>query len=354
MDHLAATTAVTPHQQRHPWLHALRACLARAEPSTRKWDRDTNARRAIIAIAAAVINGVIAYQLPHPTAPSDFAQVWAAAQGWRHGVDPYAVVGPGHLFPWRFPLLYPLPTVIFGLPFSWLSLPWADACFVAVVTAGFSWAITRNGLNTPQFWGLASLPFCYVVATSQWSPLIAASVLTPVLAPLWVCKPTIGAALLVAYPRRSTLIAGLLFLMLSVAVHPSWVQDWLAGLPTASHIGAPIRQTFAGSLVLLALTRWRRAETRLLVALACVPQTPLLYEAVPLFLIPETHWEGAALWALSIVAWLIWHASAGALGFEAALAESGRLMIWWLYLPATAMILRRPNVWAESHARGPA
>jgi hypothetical protein len=32
--------------------------------------------------------------------------VWAAARGWRQGLDPYAIVGPGMPFPWRFPLVY--------------------------------------------------------------------------------------------------------------------------------------------------------------------------------------------------------------------------------------------------------
>jgi hypothetical protein len=320
--------------------------LPRPETPAPKLDRETNARRVILAAAAALIAGLIAYQLPRDIRQSDFAQVWAAARGWRHGMDPYEVVGPDRVFRWQFPLLYPLPAVIVGLPFSWLSLPWADACFVASGAAAFLWAVTRDGLRTPRLWGLASLPFCYAVATSQWSPLITASVLTPLLAPLWVCKPTIGASLLIAYPRRSTLVAGLLFLLVSVAVHPVWVRDWIAGLSTAPHVVAPLRQTFAGLFVLLALTRWRRPEARLLVALACLPQTPLLYEAVPLFLIPKKHWEGVALVMLSLVAWLVWQAETVS-GYDAIMAASGRLMVWCLYLPATFFVLQRPNVWVD-------
>jgi hypothetical protein len=208
------------------------------------------------------------------------------------------------------------------------------------------WAITREGLRTPRLWGLASLPFCYAVATSQWSPLIIASALVPGLAPLWACKPTIGLALLLAYPNRSTIIAGVAFLLVSVAVHPSWVQDWLAGLPAAMHVVAPIRQTVAGAFVLLALLRWRRPEARLLVALACLPQSPLLYETIPLFLIPKTHWEGMTLGILAVVAWVLWQGEPLS-GYGAIMAASGRMIVWGLYLPATAFVLRRPNVWVD-------
>ena len=54
--------------------------------------------------------------------------------------------------------------------------------------------------------------------------------------------------------------------------------------------------------MLLAILRWRRPEARLLIALACVPQSMLLYETVPLFLVPRTFRESALLVALSYVA----------------------------------------------------
>ena len=57
-----------------------------------------------------------------------------------------------------------------------------------------------------------------------------------------------------------------------------------------------------GAVLLLALIRWRVAEGRLLAALACVPQTIGLYEALPLFLIPTNRWQGYLLAALSYLA----------------------------------------------------
>jgi hypothetical protein len=48
--------------------------------------------------------------------------------------------------------------------------------------------------------------------------------------------------------------------------------------------------------------KWRRPEARLLAALACIPQTPVLYEVVPLFLLVRTFREAAVLVVLTGVA----------------------------------------------------
>jgi hypothetical protein len=158
---------------------------------------------------------------------------------------------------------------------------------------------------------------------------------------LWACKPTIGAALLVAYPNWRSVAAGALFFLVALAVHPAWPREWLANLSAAPHVVSPVRQSIAGPLVLLALWHWRRADARLLVALACVPQTPLLYEAVPLFLLVTTWLEGAVLAALTYAAWFWWQRSAPFASYADAMAASGRAMVWFLYLPLTALILWR-------------
>ena len=313
-------------------------------------DRDACTRRLILATTIAVVAGALAYGVPRTSGPSDFAQVWAAARGWRQGLDPYTIVGPHRPFEWPFPLLYPLTAVIAGLPFSWMPLPLADACFVAVGAWVLVWALTRGSVYSPTLWAFVSLSFLYVIQTSQWSTLITASVLLPALAPLWICKPTIGAALLAAYPRRSTLIAGLVCLLASVALYPSWIREWMAGLSSAPHVAPLVRATFAGPLVLLSLVRWRRPEARLLAALVCVPQTPLLYEAIPVFLVARKHWEGIALAALTVVAWSWWVASPSA-SYDQLMAASGRAMVWCVYLPATLFVLRRPNVWNDEPPR---
>ena len=107
---------------------------------------------------------------------------------------------------------------------------------------------------------------------------------------------------------------------------------------------------------MLMLLRWRRPEARLVLALACVPQTPLLYETVPLFLVPQAVIEGGVLWLGS---WLValWQAAAGPYHTDLErFTASARAIGWLLYLPCVAMILRRPNVghvplWLEQRLR---
>ena len=95
---------------------------------------------------------------------------------------------------------------------------------------------------------------------------------------------------------------------------------------------------------MLALARWRRPEARLVFALACVPQTPLLYETVPLFLVPVTLAEGGALWLGSWIAALAVSAHGPYDSDAARFAVSSKAIGWCLYLPCVLMILRRPNV----------
>jgi hypothetical protein len=112
-----------------------------------------------------------------------------------------------------------------------------------------------------------------------------------------------------------------------------------------------------GPLALLALLRWRRTEARLLVALACVPQSLMLYDTVPLFLVPRTFRESALLVALSYIA--LGAVTRGGPYPDIAhyALASGRVTTVLLYLPCVAMVLKRPNDgavpgWLDRFVRG--
>ena len=113
---------------------------------------------------------------------------------------------------------------------------------------------------------------------------------------------------------------------------------------SAPHIAPLVFRLPFGPLVLLCLLRWRLPEARLVAALACVPQTPLLYEALPLFAIVRTSFEAAGLAVLSYMAWFWWQTSGPYGSYEAAMAASARAMVLWIYLPATAFVLTRKAV----------
>jgi hypothetical protein len=150
------------------------------------------------------------------------------------------------------------------------------------------------------------------------------------------------------------LVGGLALLALSLALSPDWPRHWVAALhePTYQRADRPIVLTTyvapvlqpGGLLVLLALLKRRRPEARLLVALACTPQTPVAYEMVPLVLVATARIE---ILLLTVLSWGIYAALLAyrTFGDWSAIARiSGVAEVWLLLIPATLLVLRRPNV----------
>jgi hypothetical protein len=283
--------------------------------------------------------------MPQPQR-SDVAQVWAGARALVAHRSPYDDVGPGRAFDWPFPLLYPLTAVLTLVPLAALPLRWVDPLFVAAGFGLYAWAVTNRSLRAPALVALVSLPALMTLQTSQWSLLVTGAALVPALGFLLVAKPTIGLALFAANPKRATAIGCALLLILSVVVWPGWIREWRATFASAPHIVAPIMRP-GGVLVLLALARWRRAEARLLVAMACVPHTTAPYETIPLFLIPDSWRQAFALWALAIVAYV----GQRAMGPYASQNDYWEMGAKWIvvamYLPSVVMVLWRRNVWSD-------
>jgi hypothetical protein len=290
--------------------------------------------RLTLSVTLGVELGLAAY-LRALKGPQDFDQVWFAARAWLAGHDPYALIGPGRAFEWVFPLFYPLPASIAVTPLAPLPAPWADAVFFAIGAAFFAWALMQHGY--PPLLGMVSVSMFSAVTSIQWSPLLAASFVVAPLGVFAVAKPTIGAALFLARPNRWTLFGGAVLLTAAFVSQPGWFSAWRSGFTPGLHFGAPVLQP-GGFVALIGLLRWRRPEARLLMALACVPQTLVLYEALPLFLVPRTLGEAAVLLLASDMAQMVEAiVSGGAI-------TKGGAGLWFLYLPAALMVLRRPNV----------
>ena len=270
--------------------------------------------------------------------PSDFSQVWTAARVWWSGGNPYTIVGP-----WGHRLPYPFPAVLAALPFAILPLRWADSLFVGLGFAALGWSLSRPRWRTPQLWVFASVSAAYVAQTSQWSVFLTAAAFVPWLGIVFACKPTIGVAIFAARPSMIAAAMTGIWIAVSVLIYPGWPADWWDATRSVAGVTAPVMR-LGGVLLLLVLLRWRRAEARLLAALTLVPHTPVLYEAAPLFLIPETVAEGAILSALTIAVKVALMMLAPYDSRDAAFVVSGRLEVWLLCLPCLIMILRRPNV----------
>jgi hypothetical protein len=287
----------------------------------------------------------------------DFGQIWYAARAILRGADPYALIGAGLAYEWPWPFLYPLPAAIIAIPVAPLPRVLATVVFSVLAGGAFAWALMEHGYG-PLF-GFFGGALHYAAETAQWSPLFAAAVVVPPLSFLLIAKPSIGAAIFAARPSWWAVRGAVAMSLIAWVIQPSWVTEWLLAIQRNAALWFPHRPYQipalgpGGFLVFIALLRWRRPEARLVAALACVPQSPLLYETVPLFLVPRSFWQAAMLLALS-------YAQPAALRLLMPAPQSqadymdlgGRLIVFLLYLPATAMVLSRPNegslpVWLE-------
>jgi hypothetical protein len=224
----------------------------------------------------------------------------------------------------------------------------AAVLFRAIASGAFVWAATRRSLAPAVV--ITSASAALAAESVQWSPLLGAAFGISWLGVFLSAKPSIGLAIFAARPTKFAVVGTVVLVAISLALMPTWPLDWVAALRHTS-LGtaggtpyfAPLR-TVGGASALLLLLRWRRPEARLVLALACVPQTPLLYETVPLFLVPATITEGGVLWLGS---WLValWVSLAGPYdGDLARFTVSARAIGWCLYLPSVMIILRRSNI----------
>jgi hypothetical protein len=310
------------------------------------WVNDLDSRgfrvtRLVTTALVALVGGALTWWAHRDGSPSDFYLISSAARVLLAGGNPYDVIGPGKTVDWSFPLLYPLPAFLIGVPF--VLTPWPDVLFASAGAGAFAWAAWKRPL---LWWAVPTPAWQLAVQMGQWAPLLVCASLYPWLGALLTCKPSIGAALWVGRPTVRAVVSGLLMLGLSILILPSWPLAWLATLRETSHMEPPVLK-WGGVLVLAALWRWRLPEARVLAALACVPQTAHVYDILPLFLVPRTHRQGALLAALSWAFVLLIPPALS--GIDPNLDPRGRYMaihqilgqwtVLVLYLPCLAMVL---------------
>lgn len=327
-----------------------RRCIPERQPTTRS--------RILVAVAIAALSALLFYfeQLRGPGGHSDFGQAWFGARALLQHANPYDLIGPGRAFEWLWPLFYPAPALVVAIPFAWLPELLAATAFVGVSAGLLAYAITSGGwYRLPLF---LSSAFVIAARAAQWSPLITAALCIPALAWVLAAKPNLGLVLVVysrsSKPLKIALIGGALLALLSLALLPGWPVDWLSNVRSVDQFTIPITRG-GGVFVLLALLRWRRPEARLIVALACVPQTAYWYEALPLLLVPATYRESLSLSLISSLGFLLERHLVGNQP-DVAYHDVGTLMIAFIYLPATLLVLRRPNTgelpdWIRPKAR---
>lgn len=280
----------------------------------------------------------------------DFHWWWVGARALLDGNDPYEAV-PRIIGP-EFRLFHPLPAVVLTTPLALLPPDVALSVFAAVSTATLAFVATRDGYHRlPMF---LSASFAHAAVMGQWSMLLTAAALMPALSVIGAVKPNVGIALLGQSLSARAALAMLAFAAATVLLMPGWPREWIAQLPNSPYHFSPLR-TPVGFLTLLALAKWRRPEARLLAIMGMVPQSPFVYEALPLFVVPRTRFETYALVIGSDLA-------LGAYVYTKRMPPStfyhlnGIAVVVAIYLPAVVMVLRRPNegtvpAWLERFSR---
>ena len=267
----------------------------------------------------------------------DFTWAWRAALALLQGHNPYDVIKPTGHYPFSEHFFYPLPAAVVALPVAPFGPVQAGALFFGASSALLAFALTRGGL-----WRLTTFlgaPYVMAAATVQWSPLVVAAALLPNLQWLAVAKPNLGLAAFVYRPSWRAALGSAAFLLLCVAIVPTWPADWLEALRHTPQHAAPVLRT-GGVILLLALLRWRTPEGRLLAAMACLPQVMYFYDQYPLWLIPRGWRSSLALSALSWVGLVAWWASHPP-GNGLPAAEP--YVLWLVYAPSLLIVLAMPN-----------
>jgi hypothetical protein len=305
--------------------------------------KDTVVRLGLaVGIASATGLWTAYMRLSHRNIASDLEIVLLGARAWLAGHDPYSTVVVGAA---QIPVMYPFPAMLLFVPFVHVPAPYVDVLWTTLGTGCLAWALTAEQLLPPSLALFIATPFIMGIQTSQWTPQLTAAALLPGGGWLFACKPTTALWLFAYRPTTRHVIAAAVAIAISLAAWPTWPFAWRAvfgRVTLASPLSVP-----GGPLILLAVLRWRRPEARLLATMAAVPHSTLVYETLPLFLVPATWIEAGVLWAGTAAA-VILHDAFGPYPSAAQwLAASARAEVWLVFLPALVMILRRPNVFKD-------
>ena len=163
--------------------------------------RDRLVSLGLALLVACVGAGLAAYYSSDSVYHNDFDVFYAAANFFREGKNPYALIGPGRPFQWWTPMYYPAPALVLLWPFTWFTLHSARIAFVGVSSFAFGYGIA----SSKRPWlliAVLSQSFVSCATLGQWSILILAAYLIPGLRGVAVAKPNVGIALLFGRVQR--------------------------------------------------------------------------------------------------------------------------------------------------------
>ena len=226
---------------------------------------------------------------------------------------------------------YPLTAAIFALPFVRLQPELAAGIFWGISSSLLSFGLTRSGYT--RLLVFLAYPYWVGLLFVQWSPLIAAGALLPLLLPATLVKPQVGLPILLTRMSRRGLWACAIVALASFALMPNWPLAWLRQTHNYQHF-IPLL-VLPGPLLLGALIRYRNRDAIFLLLSALMPQR-WFFDSFILWLIPQSRreilWTALLSWGAGIWRW--YH-------IPHSFTEVGRWAVICIYLPMLAVILLR-------------
>jgi len=311
--------------------------------------------RLLAALVIGVASGLLTFRYISlrfpPNQASDLTPLYVGAQAVLGGLDPYSTVAAREDI-WLRLLFYPLPATLLVMPLLVFTTHVAAGVFLAIGAGWLAYCATRDA-----WWPLlmfASGAFWWSIVSVQWTPLLMAAALSgPALGIAIAAKPTYAIPFLAMQTRRGAVIGGLAvgagLLLLSLAIQPSWPAAYYHTVrrsPIHNEYFAPAF-TLLGCPLWLASLRWRDWRGRLLLGMAVTPLNALTYSHMPLLLVARTRLELLVLcgtsWAGYYFSWQVIHRIAGP-NYVFLTPHIKPITILAYYLPALAIVLRRPNV----------
>lgn len=236
--------------------------------------------------------------------------------------------------------LYPLPAAFFALPFLSLKPDVAAGAFYGISSALMAFGLSRYGFH--RLLVFFAYPYWAALVGAQWSPLIFAAALLPLLLPAVLVKPQLGLPVALAYPSgRGYVFCGVV-LLISFLVLPKWPWLWLSQLH--EYVRFIPLLVFPGPLLAFSLLRIRDRDARFLFLMSVLPQR-WFYDALTLWLIPKSRREIVGTvgisWIMGIWRWYHYPIND---------QQVGRWMVVSLYLPMLAIVLMRSRDFSDERS----
>lgn len=238
-----------------------------------------------------------------------------------------------HQNPYDTPLeQYPLTAALFGIPFLAFPAEIAAGLFFGISSGLLAFGLLKEGGYSRLFVFFA-YPYWGALMTAQWSPLIMAGALIPILLPVTMAKPQLGIPVFLTRASRIGVIACVVALGITLALVPRWPLWWIGQFGHYEHFFPVL--VLPGFLLLAALTRYRDRDAWFLVLAALVPQR-WFFDSFILWLIPKSRREilytTGCSWFVGVWRW--YH-------MPHSMTQVGRWTVLGFYLPMLLVIFMR-------------